>query len=152
MDKVRAYDILSRYKANKALTDEMSEAIGLALEALKPKKSEYIYAILLYVGESKSPLHVEMSVDKSLMQGHLKEWRKKVVDGLNDDFESYFNGSSHNYTTNNHDVNRLPFYHNGVKYDFKIRKYIKAKSNKRMELLICYDRDAVVDIMNELKF
>lgn len=60
MDKVRAYDILSRYKANKALTDEMSEAIGLALEALKPKKSEYIYAILLYVGESKSPLHVEM--------------------------------------------------------------------------------------------
>lgn len=152
MDKMQAYDILSRYKANKALSDEMSEAIGLALEALKPKKSEYIYAILLYVGESKSPLHVEMSVDKSLMQGRLKDWRKKVIDGLNDGFESYFNGSSHNYTTNNHDVNRLPFYHNGIKYDFKVCKYIKANSSKRMELLICHDSDAVEDIMNELKF
>lgn len=156
MDKIQAYDILSRYKENKALSDEMSEAIGLALEALKPKNNSYFYGVILSIRQPKTYKHilnVEMSEDKALMQEHLKEWRKKLVERIDKGlpYLCLYNGGSYNYTTNNINVNFLPFMYNRVMYEFRVQK-ISSECKERFEEKLFHDRDAVVDIMNELKF
>ena len=147
---------MSRYKANKALTDEMSEAIGLALEALKPKNDSYFYGIVLSIIQPKTYmriLDVEMSEDKAKMQEHLKEWRKKVVERIDKGlpYLCVFNGGSYNYTTNGKNVNFLPFKYNGVMYEFRIHKMF-SECKREFEEKVFHDREAVVDIMNELKF
>lgn len=48
-------------------------------------------------------------------------------------------------------MNFLPFKYNEVRYEFRVHK-IFSECKNRFEEKLFHDREAVIDIMNELKF
>lgn len=153
MDKSTAFDIISRHKADISLNSELTEALEVALKVLQPERTKCKYGIRLWITNTDSPLHLELSDDKAKLQAHLAEWRKKIVErckdeknGLECDFQ---HGSTYNFTTNKHNKNELPFFFDGERYRFVIAKVLSCNENK-FELSLEHDSDAVQDIMSNV--
>lgn len=131
MDKNTAFDIISRYKADISFNSELAEALDIALKALQPEPTKYVYALQLRIGGIKSPLWLEVSDDRCKMQFHIAELREKVVERCKDStsgFEYDFqHGSTYNFTANKHNRNELPFIFQGKHYYFIIIKALACK-------------------------
>lgn len=153
MNKNTAFDIISRYKADISFNSELAEALDVALKALRPEPTKYVYALQLRIGGIKSPLWLEVSDDRCKMQSHIAELREKVVErckNVTSGFEYDFRyGSAYNFTANKNNKNELPFIFEGKHYCFIILRVLDC-NKARYELSIEHDADAVQDVVSNV--
>lgn len=133
MDKNKAFETIMRWRNDIAMCKELDDAIGVALDALKPKKYEYVYLLCLDT-EKRKCIHLSCG-EREDMQKNLLEFRMKVIGllGCDSRFKAKSYGTGYNHTTNKRNVNELPFFFNGDLVRFRIFKVRKEQYVKLQE-------------------
>ena len=133
MDKIEAFDTITRYRNEHCLCGEFDEAIEVALYVLKPKKYEYVYTLVLDT-EKRKCVHLSCG-EREDMQKVLLDYRVKVIEllGCDSRFKPKSYGTGYNHTTSKRNVNELPFFFNGDLVRFRIFKVRKEQCLKLQE-------------------